>query len=88
MPQTQRRAANEWFDHTLYSRLNDKIEGSIALIMHCLLEYDLVGHVQGISRLDVLLRVQSGRLLRFRTSSTVCPKLRFAGLITFQPRST
>src|SRR5271166_2895051 len=24
LSQTQRRAANEWFDHTLYSRLNDK----------------------------------------------------------------
>ena len=77
MPQTQRRAANEWFDHTLYSRLNDKIEGSIALIMHCLHEYDLVGHVQGFSRLDVLLRVQSSRLRGFRTSSTVCPKSGF-----------
>jgi hypothetical protein len=24
LSQAQRRAANEWFDHTLYSRLNDK----------------------------------------------------------------
>ena len=23
----QRRAANEWYDHTLYSRLNDKLKG-------------------------------------------------------------
>jgi len=33
-----RRGANEWFDHTLYSRLNDKIEGAIVLIMHRLHE--------------------------------------------------
>jgi hypothetical protein len=29
LSQTQRRAANEWFDHTLYSRLNDKQQGAI-----------------------------------------------------------
>jgi predicted phage terminase large subunit-like protein len=40
-----RRAANEWFDHTLYSRLNDKQTGAIVLIMHRLHEDDLVGHV-------------------------------------------
>src|SRR5262249_41796 len=27
LSQTQRRAANEWFDHTLYSRLNDAHSG-------------------------------------------------------------
>jgi len=40
-----RQAANEWFDHTLYSRLNDKRQGAIVLIMHRLHEDDLVGHV-------------------------------------------
>ena len=34
LSQAQRRAANEWFDHTLYSRLNDKEKGAIILIMH------------------------------------------------------
>jgi hypothetical protein len=24
LSETQRKAVNEWFDHTLYSRLNDK----------------------------------------------------------------
>jgi hypothetical protein len=38
LSQTQRRAANEWFDHTLYSRLNDKQKGAIILIMHRLHE--------------------------------------------------
>ena len=41
----QRRAANEWFDHTLYSRLNDKRSGAIVIIMQRLHEDDLVGHV-------------------------------------------
>ena len=45
MSQTQRRAAKEWFDHTLYSRLNDTRTGAIILIMHRLHEDDLVGHV-------------------------------------------
>jgi hypothetical protein len=45
LSQTQRRAANEWFDQTLYSRLNDKFAGAIVLIMHRLHEDDLVGHV-------------------------------------------
>jgi hypothetical protein len=31
LSQTQRQAANEWYDHTLYSRLNDKLTGAIAL---------------------------------------------------------
>jgi predicted phage terminase large subunit-like protein len=45
LSQTQRQAANEWFDHTLYSRLNDKAKGAIVLIMQRLHEEDLVGHV-------------------------------------------
>jgi hypothetical protein len=36
---SQRQAANEWYDHTLYSRLNDKLTGAIALIMHRLHEW-------------------------------------------------
>jgi len=46
LSQTQRQAVNEWFDHTLYSRLNDKRRRRIILIMHRLSEDDLVGHVQ------------------------------------------
>ncbi len=42
---TQRNAANAWYDHTLYSRLNDKKTGCIIIIMQRLHEDDLVGHV-------------------------------------------
>jgi predicted phage terminase large subunit-like protein len=42
---TQRQAANEWFSHTLYSRLNDKRLGAIVIVMQRLHEDDLVGHV-------------------------------------------
>ena len=42
---TQRQAANDWFSHTLYSRLNNKRHGAIVIIMQRLHEDDLVGHV-------------------------------------------
>jgi len=41
----QRQACNDWYDHTLYSRLNDKRHGAIVIIMQRLHEDDLVGHV-------------------------------------------
>ncbi len=42
---TRRKAVNEWFDHTLYSRLDNKRKGCIILTMQRLHEDDLVGHV-------------------------------------------
>ena len=45
MSESRRIAANEWFDGTLYSRLNDKNKGAIVIIMQRLHEDDLVGHV-------------------------------------------
>jgi len=45
LSETQRTAVNDWFDHTLYSRLNDKRTGCIIIIMQRLHEDDLVGHV-------------------------------------------
>jgi predicted phage terminase large subunit-like protein len=45
LSETQRRAVNNWYDHTLVSRLNDKRDGCIILIMQRLHEDDLVGHV-------------------------------------------
>jgi hypothetical protein len=40
-----RQSANEWYDHTLYSRLNDKAKSAVVLVMHRLHEDDLAGHV-------------------------------------------
>jgi len=45
LSETQRQAANTWFDNTLYSRLNDKRAGAIVIIMQRLHLDDLVGHV-------------------------------------------
>src|SRR6267142_2126210 len=50
----QRKTANEWFDHTLYSRLNDKQHGAIVIIMQRLHEDDLVGHVLAQEPWEVL----------------------------------
>jgi predicted phage terminase large subunit-like protein len=41
----RRQSANEWYDHTLYSRLNDKARSAVVLVMHRLHEDDLAGHV-------------------------------------------
>ncbi len=43
---TQRQRTNDWYDSTLYSRLNDKRNGSILVIMQRLHEDDLTGHLQ------------------------------------------
>src|SRR5438132_11838161 len=50
----QRKAANEWYDHTLYSRLNDKRHGAIVIIMQRLHEDDLIGHVLAQEGWEVL----------------------------------
>lgn len=51
---TQRKAVNDRFDHTLYSRLNNKRTGRIILIMQRLHEDDLVGHVLGMEPWKVI----------------------------------
>jgi len=45
LSETQRKSANDWFDHTVVSRLNDKRRGCIIVIMQRLHEDDLAGHV-------------------------------------------
>ena len=46
----QRQAVNDWFDHTLYGRLNDKKNGCIILIMQRLHQGFLVTNLSGRSR--------------------------------------
>jgi predicted phage terminase large subunit-like protein len=45
MSEVRRKAINEWYDHSLSSRLNDKRNGCIILIMQRLHEDDLTGHL-------------------------------------------
>src|SRR6202035_4174029 len=54
LSEAQRQTANDWYDHTLYSRLNDKRHGVIVIIMQRLHEDDLVGHVLGQEQWEIL----------------------------------
>src|ERR1700733_4392826 len=45
LSETKRQAVNDWYDNTLLSRLNDKAQGIIIMIMQRLHQDDLVGHV-------------------------------------------
>ena len=54
MSESRRSAANEWFDGTLYTRLNDKTKGAIVIVMQRLHEDDLAGHVMKRKGWDVL----------------------------------
>ena len=56
LSETQRNTVNEWYQHTLYSRLNNKSTGCVILIMQRLHEDDLAGH---------LLEQGGWKLLRF-----------------------
>jgi len=46
LSETKRNGVNEWYDNTLLSRLNNKKNGIIIIIMQRLHQDDLVGHVQ------------------------------------------
>ena len=46
LSKSQRKTVNDWYDHTLYSRLNNKETGCIIVIMQRLHEDDLVGHLR------------------------------------------
>jgi predicted phage terminase large subunit-like protein len=49
-----RKKANDWFDSTLLSRLNNKEDGAIVIIMQRLHQDDLVGHVLELDNWEVL----------------------------------
>lgn len=50
----ERRRPNEWFDTTLFSRLNNKKTGAIVLVMHRLHENDLTGYLVERGGFEVL----------------------------------
>jgi hypothetical protein len=54
LSETTRKATHTWFDNTLLSRLNDKLQGSIIIVMQRLHQDDLVGHVLKQGHWDVL----------------------------------
>jgi predicted phage terminase large subunit-like protein len=56
LSETQRKSVNDWYDHTLISRLNDKRNGCVIVIMQRLHEDDLIGHI---------LKQEEWKLLKF-----------------------
>ena len=54
LSEAQCKACNEWYDHTLYSRLSDKRHGAVVIIMQRLHEDDLVGHVLAQEHWEIL----------------------------------
>jgi predicted phage terminase large subunit-like protein len=54
LSETSRKAVHMWFDNTLRSRLNDKANGCIIIVMQRLHQDDLVGHVLEQEHWDVL----------------------------------
>lgn len=50
----ERKRVNNWYDTTLYSRLDDKAAGAIILVMQRLHEDDLTGHLMGKGEFELL----------------------------------
>jgi len=54
LSETQRKSVNDWYNHTLVSRLDNKATGCIVLIMQRLHEDDLVGHLSSQPGWEIL----------------------------------
>jgi predicted phage terminase large subunit-like protein len=52
--ETLRKSVNDWYDNTLLSRLNNKQEGVIIVVMQRLHQDDLVGHLLELDKWDIL----------------------------------
>ena len=67
LSETRRRAHNDWFFNTLFSRLNSKEHGVIIIVMQRLHQEDLVGEVLDRGHWDVLslpaIAVEDERIL-------------------------
>lgn len=50
----ERGKANEWFNHTMHSRLNSKVEGAVVVVMQRLHEDDFVAHILPLDDWEVL----------------------------------
>ena len=51
---TEREKANQWYNHTLTQRLNDKMGGAILVVMQRLHPNDFVGHITQFEDWEVL----------------------------------
>jgi predicted phage terminase large subunit-like protein len=81
LSEARRSAANQWYDNTLLSRLNDKRHGRIILIMQRLHEDDLTGHVLQQKGWEVV------RLPAIAEQDETCEFPAFAGMRRFRRRA-
>lgn len=80
--EAQRNSANAWYDQSLYSRLNDKREGAIILIMQRLHLDDMVGHVRAKEDWEVVSLpaiAQDHEEWTYRTPRGITTKVRESG---------
>ena len=54
LSEVERNRANQWFSHTLITRLKDKAEGAIVVVMQRLHEDDFVGHILELDDWEVV----------------------------------
>lgn len=54
MSDVERAKANRWAQHTLFTRLNDKVTGRIIIVMQRLHEDDMIGFVASVSPLKIV----------------------------------
>jgi predicted phage terminase large subunit-like protein len=80
LSEVQRNSANEWFEHTALSRLNNKDTGCIVIVMQRLHQDDLVGHVFGATAYapppgtDKLMRLHAQTAASFEGGFVLLPR--------------
>ncbi len=87
MSATTRDACNKWYSNTLLSRLDNKVDGAVVIVMQRVHMDDLVGYVTrqtgadwtvlnlpAVSPADLVLPIGEGRSHRFREGSLLHPE--------------
>ena len=54
LSEVERRRANSWARHTLFTRLNNKAKGAVVIVMQRLHEDDFIGHVMAFAEFELL----------------------------------
>jgi predicted phage terminase large subunit-like protein len=89
LSEAKRMAANAWYDNTLYSRLNNKKDGAIVIIMQRLHLDDLVGHVLNKEHWEVISLpavAQEPEVWQFKTLAGDQTKVRQPGDLLHEGR--
>jgi predicted phage terminase large subunit-like protein len=89
LSEAKRMSANAWYDNTLYSRLNNKKDGAIVIIMQRLHLDDLVGHVLSKEQWEVVSLpavAQEPEVWRFNTLAGPQVKAREPGDLLHEGR--